>query len=893
MTPRGSIVHWLREFARNIRRGGARDADLRANVGAYVDLLTDEKIAAGMAPDAARRAALLELGSVQAVTEQVRDVRAGTLLTHVWQDLLYAGRMMRRNPGFILTAALTIALGIGANTAIFSVVNAVLLKPLPYQDPNRLVVVWERNLPIGKDRDPVAALNFIEWHEQNSTLENLGAFRFRGVTLTGVDDPEQLRALSMTSGVFPVLGVDAEVGRSFSEDEEKRRDPVVVLGHQLWQRRFGGDRSVVGRSIRLNGAAFTVVGVMPPSFRFPDDSPVDLYAPIAFTPDDLNGRRLHTLNVIGRLRADATLDEAATDLGGIARRISAEDATSNPEVAIVGAHDLLVEDVRLGLITLLATVGFVLLIACANVANLLLARAVSRRREMAIRSALGAGSIRLIRQTLTESLALSAIGGVVGLALAWWLLRMLVRFGPPNLPRLDQVGIDVTVLFFVTAATLLTGVAFGIVPALQAARPRLADATKDNGSTVVAAQVRNRGRSLLLVSELALSMTLLAGAGLMIRSLFALQNVTLGFNPANLQTAQLFLPASRYPLDPLQLRPQTTVPTGDSKPALFFMQVEERLEATAGVQAVGAVSALPLHPAGIDYDLPVIIEGRVRPRAGEEPQADFRVATPGYFRTMEIPVLKGRPFLETDRSNTPPVAIINDTMARQLFPGEDPIGQRLLLYSRPREIVGVVGSVRHQGFSREPRPEMFLPHRQFQSAGMTLVVRGRDGSSSLDRAVTTAVRSIDAQLVAQQPQTMTELLSRSIAQPRFTTVLLVGFASLALGLALIGVYGVVSYTVSQRTREMGVRIALGASRPAVVGLVVRQAMALAGVGVLVGLAGAAVASSLMTGLLFGVSTRDPATFIAAAVLLALGSLIATCVPALRASRVAPAKILQA
>ena len=421
--------------------------------------------------------------------------------------------------------------------------NAVLLKPLPYCDPDRLVIVWERNTSIGKERDLVAAPNFIDWREQNSTFEDLGAFRFGGFTLTGVKDPERLRALSMSSGVFRVLGVDAEVGRWFSDDEEKRRDPVVVLGHQLWQRRFGGDRSIVGRSIALNGAAFTVVGVMPPSFTFPDDSPVDLYAPIVFAPEELNGRRSHTLTVIGRLGAGATLDKAATDIGVIARRISAEDSASNPEVTVVGAHDLLVEDVRLGLIILLATVGFVLLIACWNIANLLLVRATSRRREMAIRSALGASSIRLIRQTLTESLVLSMIGGVAGVSLAWWLLTCSCDSARPNLPRLDHVSIDLVVLSFVTVTTLLTGVVFGIVPALQAARPRLSDAAKDDGSTVVAAQVRNRGRSLLLVSELALSMILLAGAGLMIRSLFALQNVALGFDPADLQTAQLFLPS--------------------------------------------------------------------------------------------------------------------------------------------------------------------------------------------------------------------------------------------------------------------------------------------------------------------------------------------------------------
>jgi len=892
MRPTRSVVRWLYGLARNVVRGGRRDADLRADIGSYVDLLTDEKMAAGAPPEDARRAALLEVGSVQAVTEQVREIRAGALLMQIWQDLVYAVRTMRRDPPFTVVATLTIALGIGANTAIFSVVNAVLLKPLPYADPDGLVIVWERNTAIGKDRDPVAAPNYLDWRTHNTTLTEMGAFRFTGFTLTGVDDPEQLRALSMSSSAFRVLGVEATVGRTFSDDDEKGRARVVVLGHQLWQRRFGGDRAIVGRSLALDDGVFTVVGVMPRSFAFPDDSPVDLYSPLVFTSDELNGRRLHTLSVVGRRRTGATVDLAAADLGAIARRIAAEDPTSNPDVTIVGAHDLLVEDVRLGLVTLLATVAFVLLIACANVANLLLVRASARRREMAIRSALGAGGSRLLRQLLTESLVLSLVGAIAGVALAWWLLDVVVRLGPPNLPRVDQASLDVRVLMFVAVATLLTGFIFGIVPALQAARPRLVDATDDGGHTVVAGNMRNRGRSLLLVFEVALSLVLLAGAGLMIRSLLKLQNVHLGFNPAELQTAQINLPLSRYPVNPRQLRPILTTPTVDAKRAQFFALLEERLSAIPDVRAAGAVSALPFHPAGIDYDLPVVVEGRPRPRAGEEPQADFRVATPGYFRAMEIPVVRGRAFTESDGPNSPQVVIINETMARQIFTGEDAVGRRLLLYGRPREIVGVVGSVRHHGISREPRPEMILPHRQFQPGVMTLVVRGGE-RMAIQRAVTDVVRSLDSQVALLQSRPMTELLSRSIAQPRFTTLLLVCFAGLALALALIGIYGVAAYMVSQRVREIGLRIALGARRSAVVGSVVRQSMVLTGAGLLIGLAGAAASTGLISGLLFGVSARDPMTLIAAAVVLAMGSLVAACIPAFRASRMAPAAILRA
>jgi predicted permease len=712
MSAPGSFIHRVRVLARNLLHGGARDAELSADVTSYVDLLTDEKIAAGMEPRAARRSALLEFGGVEAVKEETRAVRAGALLAQVWQDTRYAIRMIRRELGFSVVAVLTLALGIGANMAIFSVVNAVLLAPLSYPDPERLVLVWERNRAIGQERDPVAPLNFQDWRTQSTAFDDVGAFRFAGFALSNVDDPEQLRALSMSSSVFRVLRARPELGRVFTEEEERRRDRVVVLAHELWQRRFAGDRTLVGRSITLNGTAFTVVGVMPSSFTFPDRNPVDIYSPLVFTREELNGRRSHTLSVIGRLNGSATIADAQTDLGAIAHRIAAEDGPSNPEVTIVGAHEVLVEDVRLGLLILLGTVGFVLLIACANVANLLLVRAASRRREIAIRAALGAGRRRLLRQLLTESVLLAGIGALAGMLVAWWLLRVLIRYGPPDLPRVDQVGIDTTVLLFVTAVAVLTGVTFGIAPALQASKPHVSAATNESSRNTTAPFRRDRGRSILLVAEIALSLMLLAGAGLMVRSLLKLQNLDLGFQPADVLTAQIFLSPTRYPIDATQFRPMpagsTVVP--DSKPAAFFAQLEERLKTTSGVESVGAVSALPLDPAGTDYDLPVIIQGKPRPRAGEEAQADFRFATVGYFRTMRIPLLRGRAFTDFDGPNGAPVVIINDTMARQMFPGGDPLGQRLILYGRPREIVGIVGSVRHRGVHsrRTPRNDSAL-----------------------------------------------------------------------------------------------------------------------------------------------------------------------------------------
>jgi putative ABC transport system permease protein len=853
----------------------------------HLDQQTEKNIRAGLDPAEARRQALIKFGGIERVKEYTRDEFRANLLEDLGRDIRYGIRALRRTPGFTAVATLTLALGIGANTAIFSVVNTVLLKPLAYRDPDALVFVWERNTAIGKDRDVVAPPNYLDWKARNVVFEHLGAYRYGGFSLTGSGEPESITAVTLSSSLFRMLGVDAAIGRTFTDEEEAKRERVVVLTHQLWQRRFGGDASIVGNAVTLSDARYTVVGIMPPTFKFPEGNPVDLYSPVVFIEPELKGRRTHSLTVIGRLKPGVSIDAAAVNMTAISRALAAEDKGSNPDVALVGAHDLLVEDVRLGLVVLLATVGFVLLIACANVANLLLVRANARRGEMAMRAALGAGRQRLLRQMLTESVLLAAIGSALGIAAAWWVLGLLVRVSPPDLPRLDQVGIDITVLLFVTAIAVLAGIGFGVVPAIQVSGTSLIEATQESRVK------RHRGRSMLVVSEIALSLVLLAGAGLMLRSFLNAQTIDLGFQSEGVLTGQLFLPANRYPVDPVQYRALPAGAAPDvSKPAAFITQLVERIATIPGVESAAAVSSLPLNPVGIDYDMPVLIQGRPQPRPGEEPQADFRIVTPGYFRTMRIPLLSGRTFNEHDGPAAAPVIIVNDTMARQMFPGENPVGQRLQLYGRAREIIGVVGSVRHHGFNRDPRPEMIVPNLQFQFGGMTLVTRSNLEPSALGTAVAREVHALDPDLPLSRVRTLDAYLANSVAQPRFTTLLLIAFAAVAMVLALVGVYGVMSYSVSQRTREIGVRIALGADRHDVVWMVVRHGMLLAAIGVIAGLVGAAAATRAMERLLFGVTATDPFTFALASVALGVASLAATCIPAWRASRVAPVTALR-
>ena len=869
-----------------VRRSSVEDG-LNEEMRFHIDQQTEKNISRGMAPSEARRQALIRFGGLERVKEDTRDEFRPALFEDVVRDLRYGARALLRAPGFTAVATLTLALGIGANTAIFSVVNGVLLKPLSYREPDRLVFVWERNTAIGKDRDLVAPPNYQDWRAQNSVFDALGAYRVNGFALTASGEPESITAITVTGSLFRVLGVEALIGRTFTEEEEQRRDRVVVLRHDFWQRRFGGDRSLVGKSITLTGAPFTVVGVMPPDFRFPEGNPGDLYSPLIFAPNELQGRRTHSLTVVGRLKDGVAIDAAQANMTTLARGIAAADQGSNPDASVVGAHDLIVEDVRLGLLVLLGTVAFVLLIACANVANLLLVRASSRRGEMAMRSALGAGRGRLIRQLLTESVLLAMMGSAFGIAVAWSVLGLLVRLSPPGLPRVDQVSIDVTVLLFVTVVALLAGIGFGVAPALQVSGANLVDATQESRVR------RQRGRAALVVAEVALSLMLLAGAGLMIQSFIKSQNLDLGFEAENVLTAQIFLPGNRYPVDPGQFRPTPPGATPQlSKPAAFYARLMETLTTTPGFESVGAVSSLPLNPVGIDYDMPVIVEGRPKPRIGEEPQADFRMATPDYFRTMRIALKSGRLFTEFDGPDSTPVMIINETMASQMFPGDDPIGKRVLLYGKAREIVGVVASVKHHGFSREPRPEMVVPSRQFQLGGMTIVARSSLEPSVIGAAIARAAHAMDPELPVSRVLTMEEFQSASVAQPRFTALLLAGFALLAMSLALVGVYGVMSYAVSQRTREIGVRIALGADRQDVVWMVVRHGLTLAGIGLAIGVVGALLGTRLIERLLFGVSATDPITFVAAVVALGVASVAATCVPALRAACVAPVTALR-
>ncbi len=874
----------LRMRLRALLRKSEVERELDEELRDHLERQIEQNIRLGMSPEEARQAALKSFGGVEQAKERSRDARGARWLEEFWQDLRYGARTLVKNYGFTLIAVFTLALGIGANTAIFSVVNGVLLRPLPYKDPQRLVSVFA---PRRLDQEfLISSGGFTVLRDQNQVFEQVAAFlpMLDSSSITGDGDPEFLGGMTVSANLFTLLGVEAKYGRAFLPEEEKPgSDRVVVISHRLWQRRFGSDQKIIGRTIALNHEPYTVVGVMPPELRFPLDGTltgwlpreIDIYAPLALTPEEINNQR-KVLPVIARLKSQVSIEQAQAEMTGVAARIKRQypDTNIDESVTLAPFHQQVVGRVKLALMILLGAVGFVLLIACANVANLLLARAAGRRKEMAVRAALGAGRWRMIRQLLTESALLAMLSGLLALLPAFWGVGLLRRIIPENLPRADEIGIDGAVFGFTLLVSLSAGILFGLIPAFQASRVNLSDALKE-GARGYGGSGNNRLRNLLVVSEVALALALLVGAGLMLRSFIRLMDVDSGLNPQNVLTVDIRLSRSRY---------------SPPQQAAFFQQLLERLRALPGVQAAGAVYPMPL--SGMEENVVFDIEGRLPPVAGEQRTAGPRDVSAGYFKAQGIQLLKGRVFTESDSGDTPPVVVINEAMARRYWPDQDPIGRRISFDSRNgqpiwRQIAGVVKSVRHMALNEEPRSEIYIPFTQHPLAFMTLVARTDGDPLNIVAAVRSRVQAVDQDQPISNVRTMEGRLAGAVSQRRFDLILLAIFAGLALSLAAIGIYGVMSYLVAQRAHEIGVRMALGAQTGDVLRLIIRQGMALTLTGVSIGLIAAFGLTRLLRNLLFDLSATDPLTFIVTALLLTMVALLACYLPARRATKVDP------
>ena len=789
-------------------------------------------------------------------------------------DFRYAIRSLLRQPTFTVVAVLTLVLGIGANTAIFSVIKAVLLNPLPYRDPGRLVVLSEQN-PDGNP-DLVAPLTFGDWQAQSRAIPGLAAFRQLRYAFAGTDAPLNVPGVRATPNVFTVLGATAIVGRTFLEEEGRPgNDRVAILSRAFWQRHFGGSPSVIGRTIQLDALPYTVVGVMPAEFDFPPSGHVDVWTPLSFDPNDAHGRsrKARSLSVVGRLADGVALEPAQREMTLIASRLATTYPDSNTGwgVRVVAVQQQLVTTVKPALLMISGAVGFLLLIVCANVANLILARLSSRRTELAVRAALGAGRWQLVRQVLIESFVLAGSGGALGLFIAWAGVRFVRSLPEGSLPRMQDVRLDAGVILFALGASIVVAIVSGLVPALQASRTGLRDTTNAFAGTTGSSGVRLLGA--LVVLEVALALVLLVGAGLMTRSFAELMRVSPGFEPHNLLAVQIYLPQAKY---------KTAVDR-----TRFYKEAVHRIAALPGVQSAAGVSALPMYPVGIDFALPFTIEGKAPPANGEEPRADIRMATPGYFETMKIALRNGRTIDERDLPGLPGAMVINETMARRYFDGQDPIGKVVKNPHGSATVVGIVGDVKHYGLDSEPRAELFMPAWQQPLNGMALVVRTAADPQPYVDQIRREVLAIDAEQPIYDASTMVDVVSRSVFLPRISMLLLGAFAVSALLLAVVGIYGVVSYSVSQRTRELGLRMALGADEGATLRLVMGRSVALIAAGTAFGLLASVVAARVIAGLLYAIAPLDPIVFVSVSALLALAGIVATLIPARRATRVDP------
>jgi predicted permease len=877
-----SLLRNIAGGLRSLFRKQQVSQELDEELNAFLEMAAEEKIKHGMSRKEALRAVRLELGSLEVTKEEVRAAGWESFVEGLWQDLRLGLRVLRKNPAFTTIVILTLALGIGANTAIFSVVYTVLLKPLPYPQADRLVMVYE-NVHLANyqnSRNTPSAGNFTDWMAQNTVFESMAAYSNRSFNLTGSGEPVRVEGERVSAGFFSALQVNAVLGRVFTaEEDHPGASHAVMISEGLWRSHFASNPGVLGQKLILDDEAYEIVGVMPSEFHFPDPDD-QLWVPLALTPDELISRGSHFLDVFARLKPGVTLARAQTEMNLIARRLTQLYPQSNAgqTVDLVLLDEDIAGPVRPALLVLLGAVALVLLIVCANVANLLLARASVRHREIAVRLALGAGRGRVARQLLTESVLLALLGCALGMLLARWGVGALKILAASNLPRTEEFSLSAPVLLFSLTISLMAGLIFGVSPALQAVRGNIQDTLK-SGSRESAASSRLRTRSLLVVLETALGFVVVIGAGLLVRSFLGIERVQLGFQPRGVLTFRVIPRGERY--------------SQSAELTAFYQQAIERLQALPGVQSAAAVRFIPLTLAKGRKGL--TIEGRAPTGPGQIPLASYDIVTPAYFETMRIPLLEGRDFSWSDTPQTQPVVIVNQALAKRYWLGEDPLGKRFH-QAGPDDnfpwmtIIGVVSDVREFSPTVAPEPTMYFPIAQFTYADGILrdwVVRTKGDPAQMASSVRSAIWQVDKNLPITRIRTMEEVRSLSLASQRMHLLLFGLFAALALALATMGIYGVLAYDVAQRTREIGIRLALGADGNAVLRLVVGQGIRLAALGILLGLIGALALTRLMSGMIYGVSSTDPSTFFAVATLLGLVAVAACYIPARRAMRVDP------
>ncbi len=877
-----SLQRWVYTFPLRLRslfRRGRVEQELDEELRYHLERQIEENLEQGMSSEEARYAALRAMGGIEQQKEKCRDMRRVNFIEDLMQDLRYGVRVLVKSPVFTTVAVLSLALGIGANTAIFSVVNNLMLRPLPYPDSQQIMAVWhtppQESFP-GLNRFSVSPANYLDWKSQSNAFERMAVYNYSGFSLSSGDDPVPVIGAAVSSDFFSVLRSNASQGRTFfPEEEQPGAHQVVVISHRLWQRAFGASSNLIGQTLTLDSQSFTIIGIMPAGFEFPQQA--ELWVPLAWDDKERQTRSIHDYLVIARLNPNVSLTQAQAEMSTISSRLEQQYPEENRGwgAVVIPLQEDLIGDIRPALLVLFSAVGFVLLIACANVANLMLARGANRQKEIAIRIALGAGRARIVRQLLSESVLLAVVGGIFGLLLAGWGSRLLVQLSAGTLPNTGEIGIDRWALGFTLLVSFVAGIVAGIAPAFQFSTADTSAALKQGTGRTGGSSVKQRTRKALVISEMALSLILLIGAGLMIRSFWKLQQVDPGFNTSKTLTMSVSLSPTKY--------------SDAHQQAAFFDRVLENVSALPGVVSAGASTTIPLVGSGSTQ--PFTVEGRPESVVAKQPMALTRYISPDYFRTLEIPLRQGRFFTDQDRENGVPVIIISETMARQFWPGQDPIGKRLTpsfhLQQGPREIVGVVGDVKSQGLDDDASAMMYMTYKQSPRPSMMLVAQTASDPQSSIQAFSKVIYAIDKEQAIRYVRTMEQVVAESVSGRRFNMTLLIAFAVLALILAAVGVYGVMNYSVTLRKRELGIRMALGAQAVDVLRLVLGQGLTLTLTGIGAGLVGAYGLTRLMASLLYGVPATDFLTFASVSgVLMAVG-LLASYIPAYRATKVDP------